>query len=69
MADFAQNFKSLKDNKVIPDIDESAIPQNVRDVISTLTPEEIKALGRIAQATGSHVTLHNTEYHFAVCGL
>jgi hypothetical protein len=54
---------------VIPDIEENMLPPNVHDVISNLSPDEITVLKRIAESTGSHLTLHNKDYHFAVCGL
>ena len=69
MAGFATNFQSLKSNGAIPDIDEKSLPQNVRDVIETLSDAEIDALGRIAKQTGSYVTLHNRDHQFAVTGL
>jgi hypothetical protein len=69
MPDFAKNFQSLKDSGVIPDIQENMLPPNVHDVISNLSPDEITVLKKIAESTGSHLTLHNKDYHFAVCGL
>ncbi|SFL11422.1 hypothetical protein SAMN04488498_13412 [Mesorhizobium albiziae] len=69
MADFQSNFESLKSAGVIPDVHEDTLPQNVRDVIGGLTPEEIKVLQKLADSTGSHLSLQNKQFAFSVCGL
>lgn len=69
MSDFENNFQTLKDHGVIPDLHADTLPPNVRDVISALTQDELDVLKKISDGTGSHLSLQNKKYHFSVCGL
>ncbi len=66
---FAENFATLKENKVIPDnqLDGQLTPEAI-DAITNLTQEQIDFLIQVSTATQSYIYLSPQGNDITICG-